>query len=177
MLDGLHDIEWDSLEHAQGSAADVPGLLQQLVSEDGDEQAEALEELSYTIWDMGEVYSATAPAVPFLYEALQLEQMEMKENLATLLAGIACVAGSTSAADPEHEGVLKAVHQASSAGLQQLQPYLQAYEMELRELVASALGDYPEHAAWSLPAIEQALQTETSESIRDTLLSSKEKLS
>src|SRR5688572_7894632 len=70
MLDGIDSIDWASLNHAYGSAEDVPGLLRQLTSDDDEKRQEAIYELFGNIWHQGTVYPATAVAVPFLYELL-----------------------------------------------------------------------------------------------------------
>lgn len=56
--------EWSTLEHAYGSASDVPRLLAQLAA--GDETASA--ELTDRLCHQGSVYSASFAAVPHLTE-------------------------------------------------------------------------------------------------------------
>ncbi|MER5386083.1 hypothetical protein ABT040_38540 [Streptomyces sp. NPDC002688] len=43
MFDGLHDIDWASMEHAYGSAEEVPALLWALRSPDAGERHRALD--------------------------------------------------------------------------------------------------------------------------------------
>ena len=74
-LDGLDSVPWPSLEHAFGSASDVPGMLERL-SRGGRDSEEALDELFQTIWHQGTVYSATAEAVPFLAALAADRQLE-----------------------------------------------------------------------------------------------------
>ncbi|MFF1421523.1 hypothetical protein [Streptomyces sp. NPDC058280] len=57
---------WATLEHAYGSAADVPDALRALASEDEEEAAAALSELYGSILHQGSVYEASAAAVPYL---------------------------------------------------------------------------------------------------------------
>lgn len=197
MLDGLDLVDWSSLTHAYGEATDVPELLQDLLSPEPDVRASAIYELFGNIWHQGTVYPASAAAVPFLFELLADQQVPDKSNIAHLLACIADGAGylEVHAADDfgeptwrsilakkgkSLEGELErqatdvaAVHRAASAGLRYLLPYLGDAEAEIRESVASALGNYPEHASWALPAIETALASEPDENVREALARSK----
>lgn len=68
MLEGLDAINWHQLEHAYGTAEDVPGLLRQLLAHDENVRRDALFELYGNIWHQGTVYEATSHAVPFLLE-------------------------------------------------------------------------------------------------------------
>lgn len=68
---------------------------------------------------------------------------------------------------------IDAVHRAASAGLRHLLPYLSDPDAEVRQAVASALGNYPEHAFWAQPAIEAALALEQDEDVCEALAQSK----
>ncbi|MER6533124.1 hypothetical protein ACWDE0_02425 [Streptomyces sp. 900105755] len=63
---GLDQTDWSRLHHAYGSAEDIPALLRDLASPVEKTAAEAEQELWSSIVHQGTVYSATAPAVPFL---------------------------------------------------------------------------------------------------------------
>ncbi len=84
MLDGLDLIDWGSLSHAYGEASDVPEILRSLLSPDAAE--DAAYELYGNIWHQGTVYSATAAAVPFLYELLAQPAVKGRSGIAHLLA-------------------------------------------------------------------------------------------
>lgn len=58
--------DWGQLEHAYGSADDVPGLLAALSP---DPNAEVWGELWSRLCHQGSVYSASFPALPFLLDA------------------------------------------------------------------------------------------------------------
>ncbi|WP_030267011.1 hypothetical protein [Streptomyces sp. NRRL B-24484] len=68
--DELDGVQWDALDHAYGSAEDVPELIGALY---GDEEAasEAVYELFGSIHHQGTVYGASGPAVPFLAHAVR----------------------------------------------------------------------------------------------------------
>lgn len=55
MFDGLHDIDWASMEHAYGSAEEVPALLTALRSPDAGERHKALDRF------YGAVHHAAGP--------------------------------------------------------------------------------------------------------------------
>ncbi|MFJ3762185.1 hypothetical protein [Streptomyces sp. NPDC090080] len=64
-------VQWHSLTHAYGSAEDVPQLIRALYESDDETADEALYELYGNIHHQGTVYSASAPAVPFLAHAVR----------------------------------------------------------------------------------------------------------
>jgi hypothetical protein len=81
----LDQIVWAELEHAYGSAENVPGLLRQLASPDQEGRADAIYQLYGTIWHQGTVYQASAYAVPCLLELLQADSPADKAELLMLL--------------------------------------------------------------------------------------------
>ncbi|MFG3526943.1 hypothetical protein ACGF8B_09360 [Streptomyces sp. NPDC047917] len=86
----LADIDaqpWADLQHAYGSAADVPGHLRALAGESEEAASEAVSELYGSILHQGSVYGATARAVPYL--ARLAGAGCRTEDLVVLLGGIA----------------------------------------------------------------------------------------
>src|SRR5262249_52486436 len=185
---------------AYGQASDVPGLLRSLLSHEQKVREDAIYELFGNMWHQGTVYPASAAAAPFLYELLKAPEVYDKANIAHLLA---CIAGGVGYfevhavgdfGEPTWRKILakdgksleaelareatevNSVRRAASVGLQQLLPYLSNDEAEIRWSVATALGLYPEHTAWSLPAIDAAMASETEEEVRQALAKSKERL-
>lgn len=65
-LDGIDDVDWASLDHAYGSAQDVPRTLRDAVGADEGLAGEAFEHLFGSIYHQGTLYSATPRAVPFV---------------------------------------------------------------------------------------------------------------
>ncbi len=88
-LAGLDEVDWSAVCDAYGSATDIPALLRALVSGDPDHREFAYLLLHQTIWHQGNVYSATAAAVPFLYNLLEADGHHDKEAIAGLIAAIA----------------------------------------------------------------------------------------
>ncbi|MFB7534221.1 hypothetical protein ACFC0C_39610 [Streptomyces sp. NPDC056178] len=78
---------WAELQHAYGSAADVPDRLRALAGDDGEAASEAVSELYGSILHQGSVYEATARAVPYL--ARLAGAGYRTEDLLALLGGIA----------------------------------------------------------------------------------------
>lgn len=89
MLEGLDHVNWAELEHAYGSAEDVPDLIRDLASKARSKRERALETLWTHIIHQGTVYSATAHAVPFLLELLSSPKIPDKPELLTLVTALA----------------------------------------------------------------------------------------
>ncbi|MGN6506944.1 MAG: hypothetical protein ACTHM6_15420 [Tepidisphaeraceae bacterium] len=200
MLDGIDSIDWASLRHAYGSAADVPGLLRALASPDEVKRKNAIYELFGNIWHQGTVYPATAAAVPFLYDLLNAPNVPPKSEIAALLACIAVGSGylevhsvgdfgektwrdivSEKGKSLEDEIEREAtetnrVRRAAAARLLDLLPYLRDSEPENRRVVAEAFGCYPEYQKTTLPELRKIAATETDEEVQVALAESIERL-
>ncbi len=201
ILKNLDRVDWDSLQHAYGPATDIPDMLRAILSPDAEEQEVGFDTLAGVILHQSTVYSASAAAVPFLYELLTHPDTQQKTDIACLLARLAngygylevhavtepdaatwreilADYGKTLEEELAREAAeTRAVHEAVAAGLPHLAPYLTDPEVRTRWAVAIALGNYPDQRDWSLPAIEAALATELDEEIREILLKSKARLS
>ena len=200
ILGDLDEVDWASLTHAYGDATDVPGLLRSLLFVDPKAREEASYKLFGNVWHQGTVYGASAAVVPFLYSMLIAPEVQDKPIIAHLLACIAGGAGylEVHAVDPLGESSWRkilaeqgkslagelareasevgSVRRAASPSLRRLLPFLGDDEADIRWSVATALGRYPEHTPWSLPAIEQALETEPDEEVREALSDSRARL-
>jgi len=89
MLEGLDSIQWSSLNHAYGSADDVPEQIRSLAHPDDDIRDKTLYALYSNIWHQGTVYQATPYAVPFLIELLSAPQVTRKYDILIYLAHLA----------------------------------------------------------------------------------------
>ncbi|MBN1121813.1 MAG: hypothetical protein JXJ17_12095 [Anaerolineae bacterium] len=89
MLEGLDDIQWDQLEHAYGTAEDVPDKVRALLSHKEAERRWAQESLIMGVLHQGSVYSSTAHLVQFLIELLHLPGTPDRAWLLEYLANIA----------------------------------------------------------------------------------------
>jgi tetratricopeptide (TPR) repeat protein len=91
MLEGLDAIDWSSLEHAYGPAADVPEMIRALADADPDVRDEAFHAAYGNIFHQGTRYTATPKAIPFLVE---LAAQPAPRSLVQLLGLVThCVAG------------------------------------------------------------------------------------
>lgn len=85
-LAGLDDIDWASLQHAYGSAEDVPALLKALSFHDKKE----LDQVYFSnILHQGTRYQATSYAVSFLYALLEAKDTPRREDLLYYLVNVA----------------------------------------------------------------------------------------
>jgi hypothetical protein len=88
-LEGLDQVDWSAVSDCYGPATDLPALLRALVCGDPDHREFACQLLHETIWHQGNVFSATATAIPFLYRLLETGDDFVKECVASLIALIA----------------------------------------------------------------------------------------
>ncbi|QKG23872.1 HEAT repeat domain-containing protein [Actinomadura verrucosospora] len=68
MFSGLYDIDWSSMEHAYGSAEEVPALLLAMRSSDAEERRKALGRFYSAVHHQGDVSPCTTASLPFLFE-------------------------------------------------------------------------------------------------------------
>ncbi|KOX22605.1 hypothetical protein ADK67_23275 [Saccharothrix sp. NRRL B-16348] len=144
-LDGLDDVDWASLDHAYGSAEDVPGMLRHAVGADDAIAGEAIEYLFGSIYHQGTLYSATPWAVPFVARLAADPGTPRRTSLVHLLGAIA----ETGDAPPE---VLADVSAALGRETGRLLPLLDDPDVEVRHVATYLLGNLPS-AAEVLPAL------------------------
>ena len=89
MFQGLDEIDWSSLSHAYGEATDLPKLIRNLVSPQAATVDTTIDALFGNIWHQGTVYPASAPAVPFLADALGAMNPRHQAALLTLFGALA----------------------------------------------------------------------------------------
>jgi hypothetical protein len=89
MLVGVDDVDWGSLEHAYGSAEDVPGWIRGLADPDPAVREQSLDALHGAVHHQGDVYDSTVAAVPFLLELLTTAGLPGRAGVAQWLAGVA----------------------------------------------------------------------------------------
>ncbi|WP_375560409.1 hypothetical protein ACE193_22360 [Bernardetia sp. OM2101] len=81
MLEKLDTIPWAELQHAYGSAADVPNNIRSLTFSDKELRKQALWTLYGNIFHQGTRYNATPYAIPFLFELIESEYIEERHKL------------------------------------------------------------------------------------------------
>jgi len=88
MLERLNEVAWENLEHAYGSAKDVPELLRKLASPDLEEFKRALHALYGNIYHQGDRYSASPHAIPFLFELAWSPGQKGRSNVLQLITSL-----------------------------------------------------------------------------------------
>lgn len=88
MFSGLHDVDWASMHHAYGSAAEVPALLEALCSPDEKERDQALSDFYNKVHHQGDVYPSTTASLPFLLELVGDPVIPDRHKIVALLVSI-----------------------------------------------------------------------------------------
>jgi hypothetical protein len=88
-LTGVGVVDWASLEHAYGTADDVPAILKQVAEGTLQEAARPLYQLFGNIHHQGDVYRATVAAIPFLVDIAIDLQVAVRAGTIELLGCIA----------------------------------------------------------------------------------------
>lgn len=88
MLDRVHSVDWKNLNHAYGSAANVPDVFPLLLSPKAEDQEEAFEFLYSALWHQGSVYQATTFFVPFVVDMIQMKEVPCKTELIEFLRDV-----------------------------------------------------------------------------------------
>jgi hypothetical protein len=133
---GVGEVDWAALEHAYGSAADVPGLVRAAVGRDDDAAARALGELEARITHQGSLYSASAAAVPVLIRLACSRRTRRRPQLLRQLALIA--EGSATS-----QAVLDDVRSALAAGAERLLKLHSDPDAPVRRTAAYVVGQLP----------------------------------
>ncbi|MER5479434.1 HEAT repeat domain-containing protein [Streptomyces sp. NPDC002734] len=89
MFNGLHDIDWSSMDHAYGTADEIPDLLTALRSPDAEVRDKALDRYYGAVHHQGDVYACTTASLPFLFELVADETTPGRDAIVRLLVGIA----------------------------------------------------------------------------------------
>lgn len=197
----LDAVPWSELSHAYGQASDVPGLIRALVSENHDDRQEALYQLLGNVWHQGTIYEASSYVVPFLVRMLRTPSTPDRSIVAMILAAIASgspyleVDASQNGTSREtwseilaKEGKdfnqqvalerewVNAAQSVVDPHLSLLYEFIDHEEPELRLTIALALGNYPNHAAQSLEALNNAYDVEVEEHIKEAIEGSRMRL-
>ncbi len=80
-------MRWHGLEHAYGSAEDVPGVLSRIAWGDSRASEEALSDLALWIGELA-VFDATVAAIPFLWDLAVTETVKSRAGVIGLLQTI-----------------------------------------------------------------------------------------
>ncbi|MEU6385862.1 hypothetical protein ABZ847_20155 [Streptomyces bauhiniae] len=89
LLAGLDDVDWAGLEHAYGSAQDVPGNIRALCGSDDEAREREFSSLFNSICHQGSRYSASPAAVPFLARIAVAGPAAAREDTMMLITRLA----------------------------------------------------------------------------------------
>jgi hypothetical protein len=88
VLQGLDAVPWADLEHAYGSAADVPDLLRKLLDADPKVRSDVLRKLYSNVFHQGTRYQATSYVIPFLIEMCASPDVPRRGDLLGFWGGL-----------------------------------------------------------------------------------------
>jgi hypothetical protein len=188
MLENLDKIDWSKLEHAYGSATDVPKLVRQLTSRDRSVRDATYEKLYSNIYHQGTLYRATPYVVPFFLELLQEPQIEDKVSLLQFLISVA----EASSYNPAQESLsmlyywsrpsehnqqqisqMYHVQEAFVAVLEGLPIYyglLSHEQAQMRYYAVRILANFDEHASTITSLLLQHLKLENNSQVKAMIL-------
>lgn len=194
MLDSLDSIDWRSLKGCYRPAVEMPELLRLLLSPVAEIRERAIEEIGSAVFHQGTVYDVAPAAIPFLFELLDTEGAQDKENIVCLLTAMAecCSYMETNVNSTEersridaelrkegksfdealqHERrLVQSVKSEIANRFDMIYPYLRSSnDFFVRLSVAGALCTFPEIAKRLRPDLERAHQSETHEDVRSTI--------
>ncbi|MFI1000512.1 HEAT repeat domain-containing protein [Streptomyces galbus] len=152
MFTGIHEVDWASLRHADGSAEDVPGVLRGLISADPAERGTALDELYGSLHHQGRVYDATLACVPFLLRLVAHEGVPERAGLVDLLVSIG---------DGERDGGVGAVR----AGAEVFVRLTADPDPEVRRAAAGAVVRFLAEPARALAVVRERLTAEREDGV------------
>jgi hypothetical protein len=160
VAEAFEAVPWASLRHVFGPASDLPDYFRNLLSPIREARDWALDELGGKLFHQGTVSEATLRAVPILFGLVERPGVRVRTDIAVLLAEIAQAESGVAAAD---------CRQAVGERLDLLLPYLRHRDPVVREIIAGALGRYPERASGLVPLLRARLARESSPDVRPSL--------
>jgi len=186
-LQGLELIPWENLEHAYGSARDVPDLLRNLLNPDPEVRNKTIRTLYGNVFHQGTRYPATPYVVPFLIQMCASREISKRGDLlgywASLITGYLSIEERPLWGDGQHiyfddqvqecdanDPYVVALHQIYLESLRghSLVCRLLATDEdpEVRAQAASVLACLRTKAEISAPKLETQLQREPSGQVR-----------
>ncbi|MHA1230817.1 MAG: hypothetical protein ACTSRP_11635 [Candidatus Helarchaeota archaeon] len=167
MLENLDKINWAEYGHAYGSATDVPDCIRGLASKDKEVREKALWKLYGNIYHQGTLYSATLPAIPFLFELLESSEVENKDKIVEYLITLAINSDSNylpSGIDinkifADEDAITTKVYNEISKRVPIFYPLLDIDDMVLKIRVIHALAWFPRHAKESGNIVRNILKS------------------
>ncbi|MET9898853.1 HEAT repeat domain-containing protein [Streptomyces sp. NPDC006446] len=186
MFRGIDEVDWASMEHAYGNAADVPVLLRGLASPRPQERETALDGMYGAVHHQGDVYDSTLASIPFLFSLAGRRELPDRGGIVELLASIGgedsgddlgehgendAVPGEDPE-DPEDDNNHAMARAAIRAGARVFLDLVADGDAEVRRAVPSALVRFHDEPPRVLALLRERLADETEESVRLALVES-----
>jgi HEAT repeats len=189
VLQGLDAVPWADLEHAHGSAADVPDLLRELLDPDPKVRSEVLSTLYSNVFHQGTRFPVAPYVVPFLIELCANSVVPNRGDLlrywGNLIAGYFSVQERPCWGDGEriylcgevqqiqendpYPEPLHEIYRESLKGHELLCDLLSDEDSAVRAGAAWVLACLPTKANASVPSLNERLAKEPSEWVRATM--------
>jgi HEAT repeat protein len=192
LFETLDSIDWASLDGCYRSAAEMPELLRSFLSPVEEIREWAIDEISRAVFHCGTVYSASPVVIPFLFELLENEEVQDREQVVCLLTAMAgCLVYEETneeyrrLADAEARKefgitdeeslqlareLVRAVKSEIAKRFDLIYLYLRSSDdFFVRLSVAAALGEFPDIAKRLRPDLERALRSEKDEHVRNAI--------
>jgi hypothetical protein len=160
MFAGMDEIDWASMRHAYGPAAEMPEVLRGLVAEKKRVRAWAQDCMWGGIHHQGDVYECTLRAVPFLLEAVATPGLPGRAEILRLLASI----GSAEVDDldtlPTAGGLWRAAQPAVADGYPAFLTLLADRKKSVRRAVPEVLLVSRDRTAETVRSLRERLAVE-----------------
>jgi len=190
LLQGLDAVPWADLQHAYGSAGDVPALLRSLLDPDPKVRSEVLSSLYCNVFHQGTRFPASSYVVPFLIEMCASPQVPNRYDLlhfwGSLITGYFSVQerpcwgdgerihqyGEVLTPEPDdswwgdYPATLHQVYRESLKGYEVACHLLADDDLGVRAGAARVLACLPTKAGTSVPKLEAQLRVEPSGWVR-----------
>jgi len=156
VLGEMRNVPWHELQHAYGSASQVPGMLSRIAWGDGPTAEDALSDLGQWIGAPA-VFDGTVAAVPFLWELAATETVKDRAGVLELLATILSSGHAPhpewtrAAHDAVAEGRPTAVRLAAGASSPQIPTHAQAQAQAVRDAAVRLLAAMDGHTCPACP--------------------------
>ena len=137
MLENLEIVPWHKIAHAYGDASNVPEAIRALANNDQDKDEPAWEVLWNHLLHQGSVFEATAHAIPFLVELLEIPTCNSRADILNYLAHVA--RGNSYL--EVHQGLMDENYKASEEFIEQLAEE-QSWLKNISEAVAAGVPVY-----------------------------------
>ncbi|MER6129230.1 HEAT repeat domain-containing protein [Streptomyces sp. NPDC001795] len=176
MFTGIDEVDWASMEHAYGSAEDVPALLRGLASQCPQERESALDGMYGAVHHQGDVYDSTLACIPFLFDLIGCPGLPDRGGVVELLTSI----GGT---DVEDNGLLDdrdaaeegpdnyaMAHAAVRAGAEVFFGLASDPDPEVRRAAAQAVVRFADDAARVFTLLRQRIEDEPDDAVKTAVI-------